>query len=181
MSNVGLGIQVYSWIAKAFPFYSFFFGLNLRFGGLQSTLIITRVYALANRKFFPWFSSTRRKMWAFKPVLLHVKITRSTNLCSVCRRRLELSTYLNTESYNHINFLNTSWQLVWVLASSGFYWVFNNMKNDDKIRRVQNSFSKTASVHRKPLSLVGVISSVCLKLCGSLVIRPRLPCFHTIK
>ena len=139
------------------------------------------VYALANRRFFPRFSSTRRKMWAFKPVLLHVKITRSTNLCSVCRRRLELSTYLNTESYNHISFLNTRWQLVWVLASSGFYWVFNNMKNDDKIRRVQNSFSKTASVHRKPLSLVGVISSVCLTLCGSLVIRPRLPCFHTIK
>ena len=51
MSNVGLGKQVYSWIAKAFPFYSFFFGLNLRFGGLQSTL--TRVYALANRGFFP--------------------------------------------------------------------------------------------------------------------------------
>ena len=59
MSNVGLGIQVYSWIAKAFPFYSFFFGSNLRFGGLQSTL--TRVYTLANRRFFPRFSSTRRK------------------------------------------------------------------------------------------------------------------------
>ena len=40
MSNVGLGIQVYSWIAKAFPFYSFFFGLNLRFGGPQSTLTL---------------------------------------------------------------------------------------------------------------------------------------------
>ena len=38
------------------------------------------VYALANRRFFPRFSSTRRKMWAFKPVLLHVKITMSTNL-----------------------------------------------------------------------------------------------------
>ena len=70
------------------------------------------VYALANRRFFPCFSSTRRKMSAFKQFLLHVKITRSTKLWSVCRRKLELSTYLNTESYNQISFLNTHWQLV---------------------------------------------------------------------
>ena len=70
------------------------------------------VYALANRRFFPRFSSTRREMSAFKQFLLHVKITMSTNLWSVCRRKLELSTYLNTESYNHISFLNTRWQLV---------------------------------------------------------------------
>ena len=70
------------------------------------------VYALANRRFFPRFSSTRRKMLAFKPFFLHVKVTRSTNLWSVCRRKLELTTYLNTESYNHISFLNTRWQLV---------------------------------------------------------------------
>ena len=38
---------------------------------------------------------------------LHVKITRSTNLLSVCRRKLKLPTYLNTVSYNHINVLNT--------------------------------------------------------------------------
>jgi len=40
MSNVALGIQVYSWIARTFPFYGFFFGSNLRFGGLQSTLTL---------------------------------------------------------------------------------------------------------------------------------------------
>ena len=55
------------------------------------------VYALANRRFFPRFSSSGRKMSAFKQFLLYVKITRSTNLWSVCRRKLELSTYLNTE------------------------------------------------------------------------------------
>ena len=87
---------------------------------------------------FPWFShvgqeknsSTRRKMSAlscFCNILLqgltplHVKITRSTNLLSVCRRKLKLLTYLHAVSYNHIIFLNTRSQLVSVLASSGFY------------------------------------------------------------
>ena len=49
---------------------------------------------------------------------LHIKITRSTNLLSVCRRKLKLSTYLHTVNYNHIN---THSQLIWVLASSEFY------------------------------------------------------------
>ena len=52
---------------------------------------------------------------------LHVKITRSTNLLSVCRRKLKLSTYLHTVSYKHISFLNASSQFVRALASSGFY------------------------------------------------------------
>ena len=52
---------------------------------------------------------------------LHVKITRSTNLLSVCRGGLKLSTYLHTVSYNHISFLNTHSQLLWVLTSSEFY------------------------------------------------------------
>ena len=39
---------------------------------------------------------------------LHVKTTRSTNLLSVCGRKLKLSTV----SYNHISFLNARWQLV---------------------------------------------------------------------
>ena len=68
---------------------------------------------------------------------LHVKITRRKNLLSVSRRKLKLSTYLPTESYNHINFLNRS-QLVWVLASSGFYSITWRMIS-----------SKTASIHRK--------------------------------
>ena len=76
----------------------------------------------------PWFSrvgqeknsSTRRKMSAlswFCNILLqgltplHVNITRSTNLLSVCRRKLKLSTYLHAVSYNHISFLKTRSQL----------------------------------------------------------------------
>ena len=43
--------------------------------------------------------------------LLHVKIARSTNLLSFCRRKLKLSTYLHTVSYNHTSFLNTRSQL----------------------------------------------------------------------
>ena len=54
------------------------------------------------------------------PTPLHVKITKRKNLLSAFRRKLKLSTYLHTVSYNHISFLNRS-QLVWVLASSGFY------------------------------------------------------------
>ena len=51
---------------------------------------------------------------------LHFKITRGTNLLSVCRRKLKLSSYLHTVSYNHISFLNTRSQLVWVLARSEY-------------------------------------------------------------
>ena len=74
-------------------------------------------HSLAKRRFFPCFSSTRKNMSAFEPFCyfaillqdltpLHVKITRSTNFLS----------------YNYIlSFLNARSQLVWVLASSGFY------------------------------------------------------------
>ena len=44
--------------------------------------------------------------------LLHVKISRSTNFLSVCRRKLKLLTHLHTVSYNHIRFLNTCSRLV---------------------------------------------------------------------
>ena len=63
-------------------------------------------HALGKRRIFPRFSSTRRNMPAFKPFLqyfgkgwltpLHLKITRSTNLLSVCRRKLKLSSYLQS-------------------------------------------------------------------------------------
>ena len=43
---------------------------------------------------------------------LHIKTTRSTNLLNVCRRKLKLSTYLQTVKNNHISFLNTRSQLV---------------------------------------------------------------------
>ena len=39
--------------------------------------------------------------------LLHDKITRRKNLLSVSRRKLKLSTYLHTVSYNHISFLKS--------------------------------------------------------------------------
>jgi len=58
---------------------------------------------------------------------LHVKITRRTSVTSVFRRKLKLSTYLHTASYNHISFLNIRSQLVWVLASSGFYPITRGM------------------------------------------------------
>ena len=87
-------------------------------------------HTLAKRRFFPPFLSTRRNMLAFNRfcnillqdvTLLHVKITRSTNLLSVCRRKLKLSTYLHTVSYKHISFLSTHSQLLSLLASSEFY------------------------------------------------------------
>lgn len=108
-------------------------------------------HTLAKRRFFPRFSSTRRNMPAFKPFLqyflkdltpLHVRITRSTNLLSVCQRKLKLSTYLHCID---ISFLNTRSQLVWVLGtagSSGFYSMTWRMVST-------NSFSKTASIQRK--------------------------------
>ena len=52
---------------------------------------------------------------------LHVKITRSMNLLSVCWRTRKLSTCLHTVRYNHISFLNTLLQLISVHGSSGFY------------------------------------------------------------
>ena len=52
--------------------------------------------------------------------------------------------------------------------------------NVKQICRLQNSFSKTASIQRKLFSLVSVKYFVSLNLC-SLAIRPRLPCFHTIR
>ena len=87
-------------------------------------------HMLAERRFFPPFLSTRGTCWHlthFCNILLqdltplHVKITRSTNLLSVCRRKLKLLTYLHIVSYNHISFLNTHSQLLRVLASSEFY------------------------------------------------------------
>jgi len=107
---------------------------------------------------------------------LHSKITRSMNLLSVCRRKLKLSTYLNTVSYNHISFFgNTRSQLVWVLATLGFYLITWRMISRSAGNKIH--FRKQPP---KPLSLVGVTSFVSLNLC-SFAIRPRLPCFHTIK
>ena len=107
----------------------FFFGSNLRFGGRHST--VTMVFTRWPTNILsPFLEHSRRKMSAFNPFYiillqdltpLHVKITRSTNLLSFCRRKIKLSTYLHPVSYNHISFLNTHSQLVWALAGSGFY------------------------------------------------------------
>ena len=128
----------------------FFFSLNLWFWWTS----INRYHGfhtLAKRRFFARFSGTRRNMPAFKPFLqyflkdltpLHVRITRSTNLLSVCQRKLKLSTYLHCID---ISFLNTRSQLVWVLGtagSSGLYSMTRRMIST-------NSFSKTASIQRK--------------------------------
>ena len=92
------------------PSKGFFFGSNLRFGGGQLTF--TMVFTRWPREDF--FSVSQalggkcRRLSRFCKILpqdltpLHVKITRSTNLLSVCRRKLKFSTYLNTVSYNHI-------------------------------------------------------------------------------
>ena len=76
---------------------------------------------------------------------LHVKTTRSTNLLSVCRRKLKLSTYLQTVIYNHISFLNARSQLVWILLaldsiqarSQVFFFFFFIGSCDGKRRRTK--------------------------------------------
>ena len=103
------------WSSQHATSNGFFFGSNLRFiGGRQST--VTMVFTRWPREEL----CTRRKMSAlrwFCNILLqgltplHVNITRSTNLLSVCRRKLKLSTYLHAVSYNHISFLKTRSQL----------------------------------------------------------------------
>ena len=49
------------------------------------------------------------------------------------------------------------------------------MKNEKWICKLQNLFSKTASVQTKPLSLVGVISFVSLNLCSLAIDLSRIP------
>ena len=129
LRNLGEKSVIYSSYHQHAPSKGFFFGLNLRFGGRQST--VTMVSTRWPREdSFPVSRALRgqfRRLSRLCNILLQdltplpVKITRSTNLLSVCRRKLKLSTYLNTVSYNHVGFLNTHLQLVWDLASSGFY------------------------------------------------------------
>ena len=127
-------------------------------------MVLTRWPREDSWRFFPVsraLGGTCRRLSRFCNILLqdltplHVKITRRTNLLSVCRRKFKLSTYLPTISYNHISFVCTRSQIVWVLlgtaSSSGFYSITWRMIN-------RNSFSKTASIQRKLFSLVGVIS-----------------------
>ena len=86
------------------------------------------------------------------PAQLHVKITRSTNLLSVCRRKLKLSPYTHCKLQQH---KLSQCPFATRLSSCQFWILFDNMKNDKQICRLQNSFSKTACIHRKlsPLSV----------------------------
>ena len=158
------------------------------FSSVQTCGLVDVNQLLVNMVFKPWprqdsFTVSRalgricRRLSRFCNILLqdltplHVKITRSTNLLSACRRKLKVSMYLHTVSYNHLSFLNTCSQLIWILGSSGFYSITWRMIS-------RNSFSKTASIKLFPL--VGVISFVPLNFC-SLANCPLLLCFHTIK
>ena len=88
----------------------FSWGSNLGFGGRQSTFTMV-FHALAQSRFFPCFDrALGRTCWRLirfcnillqDPAQLHVKITRSTNLLSVCRRKLKLSTYTHCKLQPH--------------------------------------------------------------------------------
>ena len=57
-----------------------FFGSNLRFGGRQSTVTMV-FHALAQRRFFLHFSSIRKNMSAFQPVLQYFATGSDTASC----------------------------------------------------------------------------------------------------
>ena len=104
---------------------------------------------------------------------LHVKITGRKNLLSVSQRKLKLSTYLHTVSYNHISFLNRS-QLVWVLASSGFYSITWRMISSKIHFRKQPPFRGNFFPFR-----CDIFCFFEFILASWQFSRPRLPCFHT--
>ena len=121
------------------------------------------LHALAKRSHsFPVsraLAGTFRRLSRFCNILpqdltpLYVKITRSTNLLSVCRRKLKLSTSLHTVSYNHIlSFLDTRSQLVWVLGRSGFYSITWRMISRSAGYKIH--FRKQPSFRRNFFSLV---------------------------
>ena len=120
-------------------------------------------------------SENHTSVWNRLTPLL-VKITRSTNLLSVCRRKLKLSTYLHTKLQPHklsqytLAIRLSSWYFLGIAGSSGFYSITWRMI----------SRKHAASIQRKLFSLVGVISFLSLNF-YSLANRPRFPCFHTIK
>ena len=66
-------------------------------------------HTLSKRRFFPRFSSTRKKMSMFKPCLEYYFATGSDT--ASCEDYEEYE-FVECVSYNHISFLNTRWQLV---------------------------------------------------------------------
>ena len=67
-------------ITNTCPQRFFSSGSNLRFGGRQSTVTII-FHALAQSRFFPRFSSTRKNMPAFKPFLQYFTTGSGTASC----------------------------------------------------------------------------------------------------
>ena len=114
----------------------------------------------------------RRFSWLQDLTPLHVKITKGKNLLSVPRRKLKLSTYLHTVSYNHISFLNRS-QLVWVLASSGFYSITWRMISSKIHFQKQPPFRGNFFPFR-----CDIFRFFEFILASCQFSPPRLPCFH---
>ena len=104
--------QIYANSLQRLPLISALKGFCRRFKPAVWWTSINRCchsfHALAKGRLFPRFSSTHggrcRRLSRFYIILLqdltllHVKITRSTNLLSFCRRKIKLSTYLHTVS-----------------------------------------------------------------------------------
>ena len=95
-------------------------------------------YLLAKRRLFPRFLSTQRTKSAFKPPLQYFATGSDSSSCQDYEEyefveclseetQIIDFNYLNAVSYNHISFLETHLQLVWDLASSGFYSISRNM------------------------------------------------------
>ena len=66
-------------LTRAVKYFFLRFKPVLQFGGRQSSY--HGFHALAKRRFFPRFSSARRKMWAFKPFLQYFAAGSDTASC----------------------------------------------------------------------------------------------------
>ena len=89
------------------------------------------------------------------------------------QRKLKLLTYLHTVGYNHISFLNTRSQLVWVLASSGFYSITWRMINSKIYFRQQSPFRGNFFPFQ-----CDIFRFFEFILASCQFSPPRLPCFH---
>ena len=103
------------------PSKDFFFGSNLRFGGRQSTVTMV-FHALALRRFFLHFLSSRKNMLAFQPFLQYFATGSHTASCQDYKENKFVECFWEeTQIIDIFTHCNTRSQLVWVLASSGFY------------------------------------------------------------
>ena len=133
---------------------------------------------------FPRFSSTRRNMPAFKLFLQYFATGSDTASCQDYGE-YEIVECLSEEIqiidlFKHCKLQPHTCKLSQYtpatrLRFGNFRILFDNMKNEKEICKLQNLFSKTASVQTKPLSLVGVISFVPLNLCSLAIDLSRIP------